>query len=402
MDNKLTLQDFAQLFAQRSQMDNKAATTFVKTVFEIVEEYIAKDKVVKIKGFGTFKLITVSDRESVNVNTGERIVIAGHSKLTFTPDSTLKDAVNRPFGDFVSTEINEGTSLEEMERLPEESLQSLETDESSVDELSTAQQDDVETSAVENNNEEKSIVDSSDVEVQTSEADENIQESENEAPQDKEDTVASAPINSTQENTSYPMSQEPLEPSTCPSSCKHGWLYTLLTVILMAASYFAGYYQLHTLFSFSKETQSDVKAEVTSPAPEVPKQSAPVAKADTVSADTVSQPNIEVQQSVANEPQSAPEVSAQNDPFATNLSASEIIELSKKYPQFTSGEYLIIGDAGRVHLMEVGETLFRIAKKELGDRELVYYIIAYNQFKNPNLIHRGDTIRIPKLVRKPQ
>jgi nucleoid-associated protein YgaU len=52
--------------------------------------------------------------------------------------------------------------------------------------------------------------------------------------------------------------------------------------------------------------------------------------------------------------------------------------------------------------MQVGETLFRIAKKELGDRELVYYIIAYNQFKNPNLIHRGDTIRIPKLVRKPQ
>ena len=114
----MSILDLAAILADSYGMDAKTSQTFVKTVFEIVEEFIAKDKLVKIKGFGTFKLINVSDRESVNVNTGERIVIAGHSKLTFTPDSALKDAVNRPFADFETTTLNEGTSIEEMERLP--------------------------------------------------------------------------------------------------------------------------------------------------------------------------------------------------------------------------------------------------------------------------------------------
>lgn len=104
----MSIQDLATILTDSYGMDAKSSLTFVKTVFEIVEEFIAKDKLVKIKGFGTFKLINVSDRESVNVNTGERIVIAGHSKLTFTPDAALKDAVNRPFADFETTPLNEG------------------------------------------------------------------------------------------------------------------------------------------------------------------------------------------------------------------------------------------------------------------------------------------------------
>ena len=114
----MSIQDLATILTDSYGMDAKSSLTFVKTVFEIVEEFIAKDKLVKIKGFGTFKLINVSDRESVNVNTGERIVIAGHSKLTFTPDAALKDAVNRPFADFETTPLNEGTSIEDMERFP--------------------------------------------------------------------------------------------------------------------------------------------------------------------------------------------------------------------------------------------------------------------------------------------
>ena len=92
MNNKLSIQDLASAFAEKVDMDAKSANIFVKTVFEIVEEYIATDKIVKIKGFGTFKLISVSDRESVNVNTGERIIIAGHTKLSFTPDAALYTA----------------------------------------------------------------------------------------------------------------------------------------------------------------------------------------------------------------------------------------------------------------------------------------------------------------------
>ena len=89
MNNKLGIQDLASAFSERYGMDVKSSQAFVKAVFDIVEEYVATDKLVKIKGFGTFKLINVSDRESINVNTGERIVIAGHTKLSFTPDNAL-------------------------------------------------------------------------------------------------------------------------------------------------------------------------------------------------------------------------------------------------------------------------------------------------------------------------
>ena len=118
MNNKLSILDLASAFSERYGMDQKSSVAFVKAVFDIVEEYVAIDKLVKIKGFGTFKLISVSDRESVNVNTGERIVIAGHTKLTFTPEASLKDVVNRPFSDFETTPLNETTSIEEMEKIP--------------------------------------------------------------------------------------------------------------------------------------------------------------------------------------------------------------------------------------------------------------------------------------------
>ncbi len=72
-----------------------------------------------MKGLGTFKLIDVLDRESVNVNTGERIVIPGHSKLSFTPETALRDLINKPFADFQAVALNEGTSIEEMESVPE-------------------------------------------------------------------------------------------------------------------------------------------------------------------------------------------------------------------------------------------------------------------------------------------
>ena len=75
-------------------------------------------------------------------------------------------------------------------------------------------------------------------------------------------------------------------------------------------------------------------------------------------------------------------------------------DIAKYFPQVKGGEYWIVGDAGHVHTMQVGETLYRIAKKELGDRELIQYLIVFNDFENPNIIHTGDTIRIPKLVKK--
>ena len=117
MEGKVLLQDLAQSIAAKRKMQRKDAETFLKAFFETISDGILLDKTVKVKGLGTFKMIEVQDRESVNVNTGERIVIPGHSKISFTPDNELKDEVNKPFALFQTVIINEGTSIEEMEKV---------------------------------------------------------------------------------------------------------------------------------------------------------------------------------------------------------------------------------------------------------------------------------------------
>ena len=119
MSSKINLQQLAKSLAQKKNLPQKDAEAFLKEFFDSIIQNVTADKVVKIKGLGTFKLIEVLDRESVNVNTGERIVIPGHSKLSFAPENALKDLINKPFADFQTVVINEGTSIEEMERVPD-------------------------------------------------------------------------------------------------------------------------------------------------------------------------------------------------------------------------------------------------------------------------------------------
>jgi len=119
MATKINLQQLARILAKKKGISNKVAEAFLKEFFDSIVQNVTTDKLVKVKGLGTFKLIEVLDRESVNVNSGERIVIPGHSKLSFTPETALKDLINKPFADFQAVVLNEGTSIEEMERVPE-------------------------------------------------------------------------------------------------------------------------------------------------------------------------------------------------------------------------------------------------------------------------------------------
>ena len=113
MNEKINLQDLVNLFSEKQGLNKKEAELFVKTMFDLIEEALATEKYVKIKGFGTFKLTEVNSRESVDVNTGERIEIQGHSKVTFTPDTTMKDLINKPFSHFETVILNEGVELED-------------------------------------------------------------------------------------------------------------------------------------------------------------------------------------------------------------------------------------------------------------------------------------------------
>ena len=117
MNRKILIQELSEGLAQRKDIPLKDAEMFVRSVFEIVQEYLQTDKLVKIKGFGTFKLVRVESRESVDVNTGERIVINGYTKVTFTPDTTLRDEINKPFAQFETVILYESTDLSEMEKV---------------------------------------------------------------------------------------------------------------------------------------------------------------------------------------------------------------------------------------------------------------------------------------------
>lgn len=138
MENKILLQDLAQGVSTRTSIQKKDADNFVRNVFDIIIQYLQEEKIVKIKGLGTFKVVEVSGRDSVNVNTGERIHISGHSKITFTPDASLRDQINRPFADFETIIINEGIDLAEMERVPETEVTDEEQDETTT--IDTAEQ----------------------------------------------------------------------------------------------------------------------------------------------------------------------------------------------------------------------------------------------------------------------
>ena len=111
---KISIQELANVLIERYKMNRRDASAFVGAMFDIIQQHLESDKLVKVKGLGTFKIIDVEDRESVNVNTGERVLIEGHGKITYTPDSLLKELVNKPFSQFETVVLNEGVDFDDV------------------------------------------------------------------------------------------------------------------------------------------------------------------------------------------------------------------------------------------------------------------------------------------------
>ncbi|MGM9758948.1 MAG: HU family DNA-binding protein, partial [Parabacteroides sp.] len=134
MNNRLTLLDLAELLAVQTGKSKREMEQFLRTFVLLVSRQLFHDKLVKVKGIGTFKLILVEQRESVHVNTGERFVIPAHYKFSFMPDKEIKERVNKPFSFFEVTELNAKVDFPDLkEEVVEESK--LGTDEESVEEL---------------------------------------------------------------------------------------------------------------------------------------------------------------------------------------------------------------------------------------------------------------------------
>lgn len=114
--NRIGITELARMLSSKHNMSQADAENFVRLMFAVVGDGLEQEKLVKIKSFGTFKMGSVKDRESVDVNTGERIVIEGRNKINFTPDNALRDFVNRPFAQFETVMVNDGVDFEAVDR----------------------------------------------------------------------------------------------------------------------------------------------------------------------------------------------------------------------------------------------------------------------------------------------
>ena len=337
MENKITLSQLARTLAQKMGMPQKKAEAFLKEFFDSIAENVKTDKLVKVKGLGTFKLIDVNDRESVNVHTGERIVIPGHSKLSFTPEASLRDAVNRPFADFQTVVINDETNLEDMERVPQEEPEAVAEPEV------VEQQEEPEVAPEQESAAEQVTPSAEESEERPSSEPE---KSDPEPVVEVEEEVVAVP----EEKKEEPVKQETVkEEQKKPRGGAKTFVMIVVALLLCVFSYFVGHYSLLEGL-LPKQKQEPVKQQVVETAP------------DTIKAEPVQvEPVEEVQ-----------------------------------YAQVPDGKYKIVGTR-KTHVMKPGDYITRIALKEYGDKEMAQYIIVHNAFSNPDKVPIGQEIKLPEL-----
>ena len=119
MDKK-TIQEIASILVEKNGLQQRDAERFALAMFSVIREGLEREGQVKVRGLGTFKIIGVEARESVSVMTGERVLIQGHDKITFTPDATMKELVNKPFSQFETVVLNEGVVFDDLKDEPKD------------------------------------------------------------------------------------------------------------------------------------------------------------------------------------------------------------------------------------------------------------------------------------------
>ena len=188
---KSAIQLITSALAKQHNLSADDAAAFVDAFFDIISSELKNGNQVKIKGLGTFKVQAVKPRESVNVNTGERVLIEGHDKISFTPDTVMKELVNKPFSQFETVVINDGVDTEELERIPAED---------SSDEVKSELVDET---TIKNTSEEKTVAEEERTEV------EDTKEETNNSSSVKEDAVIEAEDNLNEKNLPVDVIEEP-------------------------------------------------------------------------------------------------------------------------------------------------------------------------------------------------
>ena len=371
MEGKVLLQDLAQSLASKRKIQRKEAESFLKAFFETIREGIVQDKIVKIKGLGTFKMIDVLDRESVNVNTGERIVIPGHSKISFTPDTELKDQVNKPFALFQTVIINEGTSIEEMEKIEEPvSL----VDESPVDDSVDVL---LEMPVVQDEPREQEEEDVQEVQVvpEVPEYPESPKVPESPGFQKVFDDTDSTETPETSRNQEEPDETQMSDVQSSTFNEQKWWhispamtalLFAFFWIVLLLGYYAGRHNWLDCLNGSNKSSQESL------------------IKYDTVYVEKKVIPDSLFIQSIVD--------SVRNE-ISKPTQKKAVVESTVPVA------YDIIGYKGS-RTINRGDYLIKIIREEYGNDDVLKYVISYNNFKNPNNLPVGTEVRLPKLRAK--
>ena len=379
MNEKITLQDLINSFSEKQGMNKKDAEAFVRTMIELIEEALTTEKYVKVKGFGTFKLTEVDSRESVNVNTGERIEIQGHTKVSFTPDATMKELINKPFSHFETVILNEGveledTPIEEPETMAQEEIipETIVVEEKPIiEEVTTIVEEPVvEEPITEEPTIEEPIAEEPIIEETPAIETEEPQESPAVEAIEETPVVEETPmIKETPAMEEVPVVVEP-QPEIVETKEKSinrilwGVIVVLVLIILFGA------YWMFLRPAEDAETPSipPVQEEVAIPAPVVE------------------------------------EIKPQEDTLKTvqfiELSAEELRK--ERVPSFADTLDYQIAGTQEEYTLQKGETIIRVSVKFFGTKKYWPYIVKHNMdvLPNPDNIPAGVQLKIPKLVEK--
>lgn len=392
--DKILLQDIAEGLAARNGITKKEADAFVRTLFEAIEECLVSEQLVKIKGLGTFKLVTVDSRESINVNTGERFTINSHSKVSFVPEKALSERINRPFADFEAVILNEKTLTEDMERIVETEqiadlieVESAEIEEPVAEEGKTTVETitEPEPIAIESTPTTE-VEDENDTEEAEEGEIESVKEEEEEPQQIEQISTESTPettveekkeetvniIEAEPESTDTVVSQKPEEieaEKECPLPPPQSWkqqkgnkclIYILILLNALLLIWWLSFSYLNKEMPASTP-QETIRTEVA-----------------TDNKVTLPDDSIKKVQETEKE--------------------VDIESLIAAHPQVEYGDYWIIGTKS-VHRIERGDDLSKLAQEYYGNKQLISYILKYNGYSlsKANNLPIGAEVKIPEL-----
>ena len=419
MNERLTIQDLTDLLAAKHSMTKKDAEAFVKEFFLLIEQALESENTVKIKGLGTFKLIDVDSRESVNVNTGERFQIKGHTKVSFSPDANLRDTINKPFAHFETVVLNENTVLEDTpieeteeeesgeEVIPTDIPESIEPQsqpkEEEKEEMSLTEiQPIVEPRSIEP---QSVVVEPKTVPVEKKEiitAEEIIEQELLRANLKPESTIVRSQEGKSEMAKGAEVAQTAIQPTpqknVPDSSVKEKspvpYLITIIILVLLLCGGVVLFIYYPDLFSSSSDKNAlDMPPVTTQPVkPEVQ-------LSDTIEQDSVKDIKPETPKTAITPTPVVPQKKEAVTPAKTENKVVRQQPSTSVY--LDSASYKITGTKTKYTVKE-GETLTRVSLRFYGTKAMWPYIVKHNPdvIKNPNNVPYGTTIKIPELTKE--